>query len=234
KTITTPSLHVLVTSLSSFNRHVPIGYGHAPIPHTPGIHNLTIPTWHPIPATSLGAMQTYFLGAAPIGPIEFGGVPSEFEGNKLSKYGVKGETSGVVNVMVNVVHQGLMYQTKKLDKDEDINNYVLKFSAIKGHREVIKLLLANGVDININGGYVLKSVIKSIYQPVRLKRTVQFLLDIGAKAGEEIAKLLLDNAARLSAEHFKAAALRKQTEVIKVLVEASRADLGTLLHRMAQ
>ncbi|PSN49376.1 Meckel syndrome type 1 protein [Blattella germanica] len=100
-----PQMFLSVLSIDSWNRCRTEGYGYISLPSSPGIHEITVSTWRPLSSSPLGELRRFFIGGSPeLEDPSFVGVPSDFEGNRLSKHGLRTITSGDVALKFNILH----------------------------------------------------------------------------------------------------------------------------------
>ncbi|KAG1701341.1 Meckel syndrome type 1 protein [Nymphon striatum] len=112
-----PILYLEVLSLDSWGRFRTEGYGHTVIPSTPGPFCKDIHTWRPLSQSVVGELRRFFIGGSPrLEDLTYATIPSNFEGNHLSKLGFKTATSGSVTVKMNIIHQSQAYLTSESHK----------------------------------------------------------------------------------------------------------------------
>ncbi|KAI9362904.1 ciliary basal body-associated, B9 protein-domain-containing protein [Zopfochytrium polystomum] len=100
-----PRLYVEVCSMDSWDRHVVEGYSYVEIPRTAGCFNLELPTWRPVTTPAADMKSMLIGGSSELEDITYGAIPNGHKGSKLIKYGFQCETSGMVELSLNVVLQ---------------------------------------------------------------------------------------------------------------------------------
>ncbi|KND00145.1 uncharacterized protein SPPG_04486 [Spizellomyces punctatus DAOM BR117] len=100
-----PRIYFHIANVDWWGRHTTQGYGYAILPKTPGCHDLEIPTWRPF-GSYLTRMRSFFIGgSADLEDLSYMAIPNGTSGNRLNKYGFQTESSGVLRVRLNIVHQ---------------------------------------------------------------------------------------------------------------------------------
>ncbi|CAI8057600.1 Meckel syndrome type 1 protein [Geodia barretti] len=101
-----PCVLMEVCSLDSWDRHRVEGYGHLPLPSSPGVHEVEVGTWRPSGTPVVDTLRRFFVGGASrLREMSYISKPSDFEGRHLSKYGFQTESSGTVDFRFNIIHQ---------------------------------------------------------------------------------------------------------------------------------
>ncbi|TPX68361.1 hypothetical protein SpCBS45565_g03111 [Spizellomyces sp. 'palustris'] len=119
-----PRIYFHVANVDWWGRHTTLGYGYAFLPKTPGCHDFEIPTWRPF-GSYLTRMRSFFIGgSANLEDLSYMAIPNGTSGNRLNKYGFQTESSGVLRVRLNIVHQAEMYERKTSDVKEDLAKFV--------------------------------------------------------------------------------------------------------------
>ncbi|XP_077996076.1 tectonic-like complex member MKS1 [Glandiceps talaboti] len=112
-----PQLFVEVLSLDSWQRYRTEGYGYVDMPGTPGIHNIEIHTWRPMGNSVVDKMRSFFIGGSPeLEDPTYTAIPATHEGEILSKFGFKTESSGTVQLRLNMVQQSQIFMESTTSK----------------------------------------------------------------------------------------------------------------------
>ncbi|KAL4223339.1 Pleiotropic negative transcriptional regulator [Mactra antiquata] len=112
-----PTIMIEVLSLDTWNRFRTEGYTYLTIPGQPGKHNETLHCWRPMGTGITSQLRRFFIGGSPeLEDPTYTGTPSTFQGTHLSKYGFRTETTGNVNVNLNVIMQSRAFREKKASK----------------------------------------------------------------------------------------------------------------------
>uniref|UniRef100_A0A8C4N655 Uncharacterized protein n=1 Tax=Eptatretus burgeri TaxID=7764 RepID=A0A8C4N655_EPTBU len=63
--------------------------------------------WRPLQAENLvSSLRRFFIGGSPVlEDVSYVGIPSTFQGERLSRYGFRTETVGTVNLKLHCIHQ---------------------------------------------------------------------------------------------------------------------------------
>ncbi|XP_061231734.1 tectonic-like complex member MKS1 [Neopsephotus bourkii] len=101
-----PVLYFEVLSLDFWQRYRVEGYGSLVLPASPGVHNFTIPTWRPVELGTVAELRRFFIGGSPeLEDITYVRTPSTFEGERLSRFGFRTETTGSVTFRLYCLQQ---------------------------------------------------------------------------------------------------------------------------------
>lgn len=105
-----PQLFLRVCSLDSWQRFRLLGYGVVPMPEHPGRRRVTLRTWRPAD-DRLSRLRSFFVG----GSNELGNwcpdvsmpqADRDFDGMYLNKFGAKTQSSGTLEVEINLMCRG--------------------------------------------------------------------------------------------------------------------------------
>eukprot|EP00003_Mantamonas_plastica_P010706 TRINITY_DN2017_c1_g2_i3.p1 TRINITY_DN2017_c1_g2~~TRINITY_DN2017_c1_g2_i3.p1 ORF type:complete len:332 (+),score=79.18 TRINITY_DN2017_c1_g2_i3:205-1200(+) len=100
-----PKLVMIVHSYDIWERHRVEGYGYVSIPEHAGSYSVDMKMWKPV-GTIVSQMRYFFLGNAnELEDPRYVGIPSDFDKQVISRYGFKTETSGCLEVTLNVTIQ---------------------------------------------------------------------------------------------------------------------------------
>uniref|UniRef100_A0ACB8EEI1 Pleiotropic negative transcriptional regulator n=1 Tax=Sphaerodactylus townsendi TaxID=933632 RepID=A0ACB8EEI1_9SAUR len=101
-----PVLYFEVLSLDFWQRYRIEGYGFVVLPATPGAHTLTVSTWRPVEPGTVSELRRFFIGGSPeLEDLTYARVPSTFQGDRLSRFGFRTETTGSVTFRLNCLLQ---------------------------------------------------------------------------------------------------------------------------------
>uniref|UniRef100_A0A8C6NAK3 Uncharacterized protein n=1 Tax=Melopsittacus undulatus TaxID=13146 RepID=A0A8C6NAK3_MELUD len=101
-----PVIYFEVLSLDFWQRYRVEGYGSLVLPASPGVHNLTIPTWRPVELGTVAELRRFFIGGSPeLEDITYVRTPSTFKGERLSRFGFRTETTGSVTFRLYCLQQ---------------------------------------------------------------------------------------------------------------------------------
>ncbi|XP_030047526.1 tectonic-like complex member MKS1 isoform X1 [Microcaecilia unicolor] len=101
-----PVLYFEVLSLDFWQRYRVEGYGSLILPATPGQHVLTAPTWRPIELGTRCELRRFFIGGSPeLEDITYVRVPGTLQGDRLSRFGFRTETTGSVTFNFYCIQQ---------------------------------------------------------------------------------------------------------------------------------
>ncbi|XP_063812223.1 tectonic-like complex member MKS1 isoform X2 [Pseudophryne corroboree] len=101
-----PVLYFEVLSLDFWQRYRVEGYGYVVLPQTPGMHILTRQTWRPVELGTVSELRRFFIGGSPeLEDLTYAKVPSTFQGEHLSRFGFRTETTGSVTFRFHSIHQ---------------------------------------------------------------------------------------------------------------------------------
>ncbi|XP_036355391.1 Meckel syndrome type 1 protein homolog [Octopus sinensis] len=117
-----PILYIEVLSMDSWHRYRTEGYTHYVIPSQTGVHKETLNCWRPTGVSVLAELRRFFIGGSPeLEDPTYTGVPSTFQGNHLSKFGFRTETTGTVNLRLNVMMQSKALSDQKASSKASSN-----------------------------------------------------------------------------------------------------------------
>uniref|UniRef100_G1R9L0 MKS transition zone complex subunit 1 n=1 Tax=Nomascus leucogenys TaxID=61853 RepID=G1R9L0_NOMLE len=92
-----PVLYCEVLSLDFWQRYRVEGYGAVVLPATPGSHTLTISTWRPVELGTVAELRRFFIGGSlELEDLSYVRIPGSFKGERLSRFGLRTETTGTV------------------------------------------------------------------------------------------------------------------------------------------
>ncbi|XP_075417656.1 tectonic-like complex member MKS1 isoform X1 [Tenrec ecaudatus] len=101
-----PVLYCEVLSLDFWKRYRVEGYGALVLPATPGSHTLTVSTWRPIELGTRAEMRRFFLGGSlELEDLAYVRIPGTFQGERLSRFGFRTETTGSVTFRLHCLQQ---------------------------------------------------------------------------------------------------------------------------------
>uniref|UniRef100_UPI00358ED7DF tectonic-like complex member MKS1 isoform X2 n=1 Tax=Myxine glutinosa TaxID=7769 RepID=UPI00358ED7DF len=102
-----PTLYIEILSLDFWQRHRTEGYTYLCLPTLPGLHEMSCQAWRPLQAEKLvSSLRRFFIGGSPVlEDVSYVGIPSTFQGERLSRYGFRTEAVGSVNLKLHCVHQ---------------------------------------------------------------------------------------------------------------------------------
>ncbi|XP_055983732.1 tectonic-like complex member MKS1 [Sorex fumeus] len=101
-----PVLYCEVLSLDSWQRYRVEGYGAVVLPTTPGSHTLTVPTWRPLEPGTVAELRRFFIGGSlELEDISYVRIPGTFKGQRLSRFGLRTETTGTVTFRLHCLQQ---------------------------------------------------------------------------------------------------------------------------------
>ena len=99
-----PKLYLQVVGTDLWGRTFAVGYGNTILSNRPGTFSESIPTWFP-QGTIEQERTRFFLGGVPLlSDIRLSGIPTEFEGTFLNRYGFETENAGSVEIRYNCIH----------------------------------------------------------------------------------------------------------------------------------
>ncbi|XP_060586854.1 tectonic-like complex member MKS1 [Ruditapes philippinarum] len=112
-----PTIMIEVLSLDTWNRFRTEGYTYLTIPGQPGKHKERLHCWRPTGTSMTSQLRRFFIGGSPeLEDPTYSAIPSTFTGTHLSKFGFKTETTGSVDVNLNVMMQSRAFREKKASK----------------------------------------------------------------------------------------------------------------------
>ncbi|XP_052801949.1 tectonic-like complex member MKS1 [Mya arenaria] len=112
-----PTIMVEVLSLDSWQRYRTEGYSYLTVPGQPGRHQETIQCWRPMGSSVTSQLRRFFIGGSPeLEDPTYQAIPSTFQGKYLSKYGFKTESTGSVDISLNVIMQSRAFRDKKANR----------------------------------------------------------------------------------------------------------------------
>ncbi|XP_037019643.2 tectonic-like complex member MKS1 isoform X2 [Artibeus jamaicensis] len=101
-----PVLYCKVLSLDFWQRYRVEGYGAAVLPTTPGSHILTVSTWRPMELGTVAELRRFFLGGSlELEDLSYVRIPGTFKGERLSRFGLRTETTGSVTFRLHCLQQ---------------------------------------------------------------------------------------------------------------------------------
>ncbi|XP_071994173.1 tectonic-like complex member MKS1 isoform X1 [Engystomops pustulosus] len=101
-----PVLYFEVLSLDFWQRYRVEGYGSVVLPQTPGLHNITAQTWRPVEQGTVSELRRFFIGGSPeLEDVTYVRIPGTFQGERLSRFGFRTETTGRVSFRFHSIHQ---------------------------------------------------------------------------------------------------------------------------------
>ncbi|XP_073421852.1 tectonic-like complex member MKS1 isoform X2 [Dendrobates tinctorius] len=101
-----PILYFEVLSLDFWQRYRVEGYGSVVLPQTPGMHNITAQTWRPVEQGTESELRRFFIGGSPeLEDMTYVRIPGTFQGERLSRFGFRTETTGRVVFRFHSIHQ---------------------------------------------------------------------------------------------------------------------------------
>ena len=128
-TLNKPVLLLEVNSLDRWGRHSNLGYGALRINLAPGIYSEKVPTWRLAPRTKWEELSEYFLGVTPfLGNLDRVRIPFDFSDNYISKLGWKTESSGNVEIKLQIIRQNFSLK-KERRKEIQTTESVMESSA---------------------------------------------------------------------------------------------------------
>ncbi|KAK3083758.1 hypothetical protein FSP39_002734 [Pinctada imbricata] len=112
-----PLIMIEVLSLDSWNRFRTEGYTYLTVPAKPGVFKERAHCWRPIGTSVISELRRFFIGGSPeLEDPTYTAIPSTFEGSNLSKFGFRTETTGSVDVNLNVIMQSKAFMEKRASK----------------------------------------------------------------------------------------------------------------------
>lgn len=107
------------------------GYGYATIPLCPGSYSINITTWKVLPVSLIQRLRHFFIGGTSyLEDISCVRIPNSTKDPQLSKYGIKTESSGSVNLKYHIV-----FQTGSEISEEKCDFYLQPLS--RKHKDVL-------------------------------------------------------------------------------------------------
>ncbi|KAJ1184994.1 hypothetical protein NDU88_001790 [Pleurodeles waltl] len=101
-----PVLYFEVLSLDFWQRYRVEGYGSIVLPSSPGLHILTARTWRPSVLGTVSELRRFFIGGSlELEDITYVRIPGTFQGDRLSRYGFRTETTGSVTFKLYCIQQ---------------------------------------------------------------------------------------------------------------------------------
>ena len=101
-----PILYFQVCSLDSWECNRVEGYGHITLPRKPGTYKFDVATWRPLGRDPSAELRRFFIGAAPeLEDETYVGIPPGHSGPVLSKYGLRTQSTGTLQVSLHIAHQ---------------------------------------------------------------------------------------------------------------------------------
>ncbi|XP_070571462.1 tectonic-like complex member MKS1 [Ptychodera flava] len=112
-----PQLFIEVLSLDSWQRYRTEGYGYIDMPSTPGMHTLELTTWRPCGNSMVDQMRRFFIGGSPeLEDPSYTAIPATQEGQILSKFGFRTESTGSVKIKLNMMQQSQVFMESTTSK----------------------------------------------------------------------------------------------------------------------
>ncbi|XP_012300924.2 tectonic-like complex member MKS1 isoform X2 [Aotus nancymaae] len=101
-----PVLYCEVLSLDFWQRCRVEGYGAVVLPATPGSHTLTVSTWRPVELGTVAELRRFFIGGSlELEDLSYVRIPGSFKGERLSRFGLRTETTGTVTFRLHCLQQ---------------------------------------------------------------------------------------------------------------------------------
>ncbi|KAM9321348.1 tectonic-like complex member MKS1 [Gastrophryne carolinensis] len=101
-----PVVYFEVLSLDFWQRYRVEGYGSVVLPQVPGKHEITANTWRPVELGTVSELRRFFIGGSPeLEDVTYVRIPGTFQGERLSRFGFRTETSGKVTFLFHSLHQ---------------------------------------------------------------------------------------------------------------------------------
>ncbi|XP_068121964.1 tectonic-like complex member MKS1 [Hyperolius riggenbachi] len=101
-----PVVYFEVLSLDFWQRYRVEGYGSVVLPQTPGMHEITAHTWRPVDQGPVTELRRFFIGGSPeLEDLTYVRMPGTFQGQRLSRFGFRTETTGKVTFRLYAIHQ---------------------------------------------------------------------------------------------------------------------------------
>ncbi|XP_025137021.1 Meckel syndrome type 1 protein isoform X2 [Bubalus bubalis] len=101
-----PVLYCEVVSLDFWQRYRVEGYGAVVLPATPGSHTLTVSTWRPLELSPVAELRRFFIGGSlELEDLSYVWIPGTFKGERLSRFGLRTETTGSVTFRLHCLQQ---------------------------------------------------------------------------------------------------------------------------------
>ena len=108
-----PILLLEVNCLDWWNRHLSLGYGWLALKLAPGMSTKSVITWRLAPRSKWEELSEYFVGVSPaLGKLDRVGLPLEFEDGVVSKLGWRSETSGHIEMRIQVIVQKSIHKNE--------------------------------------------------------------------------------------------------------------------------
>lgn len=129
-----PTLFLEVSSADSWQRYRKEGYGYLSLPGNAGCHMFEVPTWRPFGNGINHQMRRFFTGGAPeLQDSTFVKVPTEAQGTKLSKFGFKTVSSGLVTIRMYTIiqHRGNEVTTRGRRSLKNVRNKARGLTAVE-------------------------------------------------------------------------------------------------------
>ncbi|XP_032823388.2 tectonic-like complex member MKS1 [Petromyzon marinus] len=106
-----PTLYMEVVSVDFWHRYRTEGYSYLLIPSMPGYSEVVCQAWRPVQPGLTSELRRFFIGG--FNELEdptYVAIPSTFQGDKLSRYGFKTETTGSITVKLHCIQQSRAFQ----------------------------------------------------------------------------------------------------------------------------
>ncbi|XP_049627700.1 tectonic-like complex member MKS1 [Suncus etruscus] len=105
-----PVLYCEVLSLDFWQRYRVEGYGALMLPTSPGSHMLTVPMWRPVEPGTVAELRRFFLGGSvELEDLSYVHIPGTFKGERLSRFGLRTETTGSVTFRLHCLQQSRVF-----------------------------------------------------------------------------------------------------------------------------
>ncbi|XP_023228686.1 Meckel syndrome type 1 protein-like [Centruroides sculpturatus] len=134
-----PQLFLEVVSFDRWKRYCVEGYTHMVLPSEPGSYSMNLATWRPITHDNIGNLRRFFIGGSTeLEDITYTGVLTKSEENQMSHLGFETQSSGSVNIRLNIVHQSEIFamEHRELRKKGGLLNH-LDATSIKSSISVV-------------------------------------------------------------------------------------------------
>ncbi|CAF3305940.1 unnamed protein product [Rotaria socialis] len=105
-----PKIYFQVASQDGWGRHRAEGYTYIDIPSFPGFYDEELSCWRPRGDTVFNELRRFFIGGSnELEDISYVAIPRQFQSEKnknpMSRFGFRTETTGTLNVRLNVIFQ---------------------------------------------------------------------------------------------------------------------------------
>ncbi|GAB1603795.1 Meckel syndrome type 1 protein homolog [Argonauta hians] len=138
-----PVIYIEVLSLDSWRRFRTEGYTHYVLPSQTGHHKETLCCWRPTGVSPLSELRRFFIGGSPeLEDPTFTCVPSTFEGKCLSKFGFRTETTGSVDIRLNLMLHSKALSDKKRGTEASSSNILQTLGLNNLQASVMQVLVS--------------------------------------------------------------------------------------------